>query len=94
MKLYKDQHDLFRSKTRLAEANNLPELVKFPIVLPSDSHISKIIILDAHESVLHSRVDSTFLVQIVRSLSEEDRVFFKKKKNFCFDFNRLILLFE
>ena len=58
-KLYKDQHDLFRSKTRLAETNNLPELVKFPIVLPSDSHVSKIIILDAHESVLHGRVDST-----------------------------------
>ena len=59
MKLYKDQHDIFRSKTRLGEANNLPELVKFPNVLPSDSHISKIIILDAHESVLYSRVDST-----------------------------------
>ena len=59
MKLYKDQHDLFRSKTRLAETNNLPELVKFPIALPSDGHISKIIILDAHESVLHSRVNST-----------------------------------
>ena len=37
---------------------------------------------------------NNFLVQIVRSLSEEGRVFFKKKKNSCFDFNRLILLFE
>ena len=35
-----------------------------------------------------------FLVQIVRSLSEEGRVFFEKKKNSCFDFSRLILLFE
>ena len=59
LKLYKDQYDLFRSKTRLAEANNLPEIVGFPIVLPSDSYINKILILDAHESVLHSRADST-----------------------------------
>ena len=59
LNIYKDQHNLFRSQTSLAEANNLPELVKFPIVLASDSHISKIIILDAHESVLHCRVDST-----------------------------------
>ena len=49
--LQKDQHNFFRSHTRLAEASNLPELVKFPIVLPSDSHVSKIIILDAHDSV-------------------------------------------
>ena len=28
-------------------------------MLPSDSHISKIITLDVHESVLHSRMDST-----------------------------------
>ena len=37
---------------------------------------------------------NNFLVQIVRSLSEEGRVFFKKKKNYCFNFNRLILLLE
>ena len=28
-------------------------------MLPNDSHISKIITLDVHESVLHSRMDST-----------------------------------
>ena len=33
LKLYRDQHHLFRSQTHLAEANNLPELVKFPIVI-------------------------------------------------------------
>ena len=43
LKLYKDQDDLFRSKTRLAKANNLAKLVKFPIVLPSDSYIIKIL---------------------------------------------------
>ena len=51
IELYKDQHDLFRSQPRLVEANNLPVL--------KDSHINKIIILYAHESILHSRVDST-----------------------------------
>ena len=59
LKLYKYQQDIFRSQTHLVEANNLPELVKFSIVLPSNSHTSKIIILDALESVLYSRVDST-----------------------------------
>ena len=44
-------------------------------------------------SHVHS-LRNNFLVQIVRSLSEEGRVFFKKKKNSSFDFNRLILLFE
>ena len=37
---------------------------------------------------------NNFLVQIVQLLSEEGRVFSKKKKNSCVDFIRLILLFE
>ena len=57
MKLYKDEHNLLRSKTRLSEANDIIKDIKFPIVLPNDNHITKIIILDAHEDVLH-RVES------------------------------------
>ena len=33
---------------------------------------------------------NNFLVQIVRSLSEKGRVFLRRK-NYCFDFNRLLL---
>ena len=59
LKLYKDENSLLRSKTRLSEASELAKDVKFPVVLPSEGHITKIIILDAHEDVLHTKVEST-----------------------------------
>ena len=34
---------------------------------------------------------NNFLIQIVRSLSEEGRVFFLRRTNSCFEFNRLVL---
>ena len=41
-----------------------------------------------------ARIRNNFLVQIIRSLSKEGRVFLRRRKILLFDFNRLILLFE
>ena len=59
LNLYQDENSLYRSKTRLSESRELKTDVKFPIVLPSQGHLTKIIILDAHEKVLHMRTETT-----------------------------------
>ena len=59
LQLYKDENSLLRSKTRLSEAKELRKDVKFPIVLPDNGYVTKIIILDAHEKVLHMKTETT-----------------------------------
>ena len=59
LRLYEDENNLLRSRTRLIEADGINEEAKFPVILPNDSHISKLVIMDAHEEVRHTSVDST-----------------------------------
>jgi hypothetical protein len=57
--LYEDEFSLLRSKTRLCEATDIPHDVKFPVILPNRHHVTKLIIIDAHEEVMHSAEEST-----------------------------------
>ena len=42
--------------------SNLPTELKHPIILPSDHHITQIIIRDIHENSLHSGRDHTLAI--------------------------------
>ena len=59
LRLYEDEFSILRSKTRLCEASDIPVEVKFPIVLPNNHAVVRMIIMDAHEEVLHMMEDST-----------------------------------
>jgi len=58
-RLFEDEFSLMRSQTRLCEATELNHDVKFPVLLPNDHHVTKLIIRDAHEEVMHSGKEST-----------------------------------
>ena len=55
---YKDSDGLFKLKGRL-EHSDLNECSKFPIFIPKESHLNKLLILDAHSKVLHSGMKDT-----------------------------------
>ena len=59
LRLYEDEDSLLRSRTRLGEVKQLDYDVKFPVLLPNDHHVTKILIMDAHKDVIHSGKLST-----------------------------------
>ena len=59
LRLYKDEVSLLRSKTRICDNDQIEDRVKFPVLLPNNHHVTDIIIMDTHEEVLHSGVNST-----------------------------------
>ena len=54
-----DEHGLFRCRGRFANSS-LPYERKYPILLPTDPHLTILVIRDAHKSVLHNGVLETY----------------------------------
>lgn len=62
--LFEDKEGILRCKGRLENAP-IPYDAKFPILLPRDSHVAKLLVLEAHEIVKHNGVQET-LAQLRR----------------------------
>ena len=58
LRLFLDEKDILRCGGRIHNAP-LSETAKFPYLLPTNHHLSKLIVMDAHERVFHSGVNST-----------------------------------
>ena len=58
LNVFIDEHGLFRCRGRFANSS-LPCERKYPILLPTNSHLTILVIRDAHESVLHNGVRET-----------------------------------
>ena len=56
--VYEDIDGLFKLKGRL-EHSDLSECAKFPVFIPKESSLNKLLILDAHTKVLHSGMKDT-----------------------------------
>ena len=59
LRLYEDEYSLLRSKTRLCEATDIPLDVKFPVLLPNRHPVTNLIIMNAHNEVMHMAGEST-----------------------------------
>ena len=59
LNLFMDEEGVLRSKGRLANCEYLPEFVHNPIVIPKHSHLTDLLIRDAHVSCKHLGVAST-----------------------------------
>ena len=60
LRLFQDEGGLYRSSGRINHST-LPEDTKTPLWLPRDSHITKLIIIQAHHNVEHLKVESTLM---------------------------------
>ena len=60
-----DEKGVLRLKTRLEKATNLPYDLRFPILLPRDHQLTKLIILDIHDSVHHA-YGSNYMLSVLR----------------------------
>ena len=58
LNVFIDEHGLFRCRGRFANSS-LPYEKKYPILLPTNSHLTILVIRDAHKSVLHNCVRET-----------------------------------
>ena len=58
LSLFEDDENIIRCRG-LIEASSLPYDTKFPILLPSDHHITRLIIMQSHEDVFHNGVRET-----------------------------------
>ena len=58
LSLFEDDENIIRCRGRI-EASSLPYDTKFPILLPSDHHITRLIIMQNHEDVFHNGVRET-----------------------------------
>ena len=58
LSLFEDDENIIRCRGRI-EASPLPYDTKFPILLPSDHHITRLIIMQSHEDVFHNGVRET-----------------------------------
>ena len=78
LRIYTDEQGLLRSKGRIDNAE-FPCEVARPMVLPGNCHVTKLLVMDAHDSVFHNGVNETMafvrqrfwipaLRQIARSL--------------------------
>ena len=56
--IYEDKSGLFRCKGRLGNST-LPFDAKFPILLPRNNHVTKLIVLNCHHNVFHDRTNGT-----------------------------------
>lgn len=55
LNLFLDPQGILRTRTRLQEAM-IDDSVKYPILLPKDSHFTKLLVLDTHRRLCHSGV--------------------------------------
>ena len=58
LNLYSDQFNLFRSKTRMNNVNDIYFRKSEPVLLRNDSYFTKLIIENIHEDVHHSSIAS------------------------------------
>ena len=58
LNVFIDEHGLFRCRGRFANSS-LPYEKKYPILFPTDSCLTILVIPDAHKSVLHNGVRET-----------------------------------
>ena len=56
--VYEDDEHILRCKGRIGKANIRFE-THFPILLPINNHVTKLIVLHAHEKVFHNGVKAT-----------------------------------
>ena len=59
LNLFYDENNLLRVKTRISGVETFSYGKKCPILLNKDSYVTKLLVLNAHESVCHSGVTST-----------------------------------
>ncbi|XP_064080627.1 uncharacterized protein LOC135197492 [Macrobrachium nipponense] len=57
--LFLDESGLLRCTGRLQNADHLPYSSKFPLLLPPNSPLTGLIVIQAHENVLHAGVQDT-----------------------------------
>ena len=58
LNVFIDENVIFRCRGRF-DNSSLPYERKYPILLPTDSHLTVLVIQDAHKSVLHNGVRET-----------------------------------
>lgn len=58
LNLFTDENGIIRMRGRLANAN-IPYAQKYAIILPGEAHVTKLLIRDAHEMVLHGGENAT-----------------------------------
>ena len=59
LNLFYDEKNVLRVKTRISGIENFSYDKKFPVLLKSDSYFTKLVILNLHNDVCHSGVDTT-----------------------------------
>ena len=53
------ENNLIRMRTRLEYGEHLPEQTRFPIILPKDSKLTDLIIMNQHEQMAHCGAEQT-----------------------------------
>ena len=56
---FMDENGLMRSKTRISEASHIEIEKKSPIILPPNSNLTRLLVIDEHIRLMHSGVNST-----------------------------------
>ena len=60
-----DDHGIIRLKTRLEQSDSVPFDTKFPMLLPRDHHLTKLIVLDIHDNIHHAYGNS-YVLSVLR----------------------------
>ncbi len=56
--VYEDENGLLRCRGRIQYAD-LPNETKFPLLIPRDHHVTRLIVIECHERVFHNGVGET-----------------------------------
>ena len=86
--LYKDEDNILRCRGRLANAHLSPE-TRYPILMPRDHHISKLIVEDCHRKVNHGGLRETLAELRSQYWVTKGRRFVKKTLHRCVTCKRL-----
>ena len=62
LNLFINSEDVIRSRSRIAEANQLTFNEKCPILLRNDSKFPSLVVLKCHDDVYHSGVQATYVI--------------------------------
>ena len=81
--IYDDEHGLLRCKGRIGRAK-IQFGTRFPLLIPSNHHVTKLIIRDAHEKVYHNGVKETLAEVRARYWIVKGRQAVKKIVKRCF----------
>ncbi|XP_064080576.1 uncharacterized protein LOC135197436 [Macrobrachium nipponense] len=87
--LFLDENGLLRCTGRLQNADHLPYSSKFPLLLPPNSPLTGLIVIQAHENVLHAGVQDTICKVREEYWIPRLRQCVKKMKTKCHLCNRL-----